>query len=676
MVAVLVCAISAAPASAIMVKLPTGGYANYDAIKGAKAPHAAQIFDLAFTNLDYSGGPVMPSNTNYVVEWQPSNYSGTAFQGTLGYAHDYVGGVAQFFQDLAAGSRSTSIVDAVSGQYNDTTGATSGYNAGYGGKLVDTDPLPANGCPANPGDICITDAQIQAELNSFLASQHVPADFTHEYFLLTPPDVASCFDSAGHSCSANADQSAQFCAYHSQTGQGYIYSNIPDLSGLSGCDPFATDGYSYDNGPGDGMISAISHEHNESITDPQPNNAWTDWGSSVGGEIGDKCNFDADQDPNTQFGSSFDNPYNQVINNDHYWLQREWSNQTKSCLDNFTPSGTTAAASFTQSPSGGNAVSFNAGASSSSPGGVAEYVWQFNDSTGGGQNTTLETTSPVFTHTFPARGTYLVALTVMNADGTSYGTAHFVTAGFTAPTAAFTPANGLEGAPMTFSGAGSTDPNAGGSLTYAWNFGDGSTATGASASHAFHAGLYNVQLTVTDSASGLTNSVSHGLAVLDEVPSASFSAPSGRAGTPLTFAGSGSDPDGTISSYSWSFGDGASASGAGARHAYGRAGTYTVTLRATDSSGQSASVSHSVRVNRAACVVPHLTGDPLAKARRTLQGAQCSMGKARAPRKPRRSPGKHKKWVLVVSGQKPAPGSVKSKGAAVALSLTWKSVHN
>ena len=75
--AMVVCGVSAAPASAIMVKLPTGGYANYDAITGAKAPRAARIFDAAFTNLDYSGGPVMHSNTNYVVEWNPSNYPGS-----------------------------------------------------------------------------------------------------------------------------------------------------------------------------------------------------------------------------------------------------------------------------------------------------------------------------------------------------------------------------------------------------------------------------------------------------------------------------------------------------------------------------------------------------------------------------------------------------------------------
>jgi PKD repeat protein len=295
---------------------------------------------------------------------------------------------------------------------------------------------------------------------------------------------------------------------------------------------------------------------------------------------------------------------------------------------------------------------------------------------GAGQNATMETSNPVFSHTFPAAGAYYVALTVMNADGTSYGTAHLINAGFSAPTAAFSGTGGVEGAPIAFSGAGSTDPNAGGALSYAWNFGDGSTASGATVSHAFHAGFYTVLLTVTDSASGLTNSVSHGVFILDEGPSASFNAPAGRAGTPLAFSGSGSDPDGSITSYSWNFGDGASASGASPRHAYAHAGTYTVILRVGDSGGQSASVSHTIIVTPMACVVPRIKGDGLAKARTLLASAHCSLGKFKTPGKPKRSPGRHKKWVLVVAGEKPGPGTVKANGAKVTITLTWKAVHS
>jgi PKD repeat protein len=674
-------ALSAAPASAVMVRLPSGRYANYDALSGAKAPKAARIFDAVFQNLDYSGGPIMPSNTNYIVEWLPSNYGAhTPFQTNGGtYTYDYLGGMQKFFVDMAADSGHTTNSDAVSTQYNDTTGAHSAYNFHYASTLVDTDPLPANGCPALPGDICITDAQIQAELNSYLAGQGVPGDMTHEYYLVTPPDIASCFDAAGSSCSGNADQNQAFCAYHSMTSHGYIYSNIPDLSGNGGCDSFAANGYSYDNGPADGMLSAVSHEHNESITDPEPNNAWTDWGSSVGGEIGDKCNNDGLSDPNLQFLGFFDQPYNETINGDPYLIQREWSNQTKGCLDSFTANGTTAAASFIQAAGSGNVVNFSAGASASNPGGVAEYVWQFNDgpASNNGQNTTVETTSPSISHTFPAAGTYNVALTVMNADGTSNGTAHAVMAGHLPPTAAFTGGGGgLEGVPITFNGTGSSDPNPGGSLSYAWNFGDGTGGTGAVISHPFHAGAYTVVLTVTDSASGLTSTVSHGVFVFDEGPSAAFSPPSGRALTPVSFTGSGADPDGSIVSYAWTFGDGASGSGAHVTHTYGAAGNYTVTLKVTDSAGQqSPAVTHVVTIGPVRCVVPKLKGDSLSRARSQLGAAHCAVGKVKSPKKPHRRAGKHKKWVLVVASTNPRAGSVKPRGTKVALNMTWKAVR-
>ena len=60
------------------------------------------------------------------------------------------------------------------------------------------------------------------------------------------------------------------------------------------------------------------------------------------------------------------------------------------------------------------------------------------------------------------------------------------------------PYAGTVGAPVAFSAAGSADPD--GSLVgYAWNFGDGSSGTGAAPTHAYAAaGTYAVILTVTD----------------------------------------------------------------------------------------------------------------------------------------------------------------------------------
>ncbi|HEX6573516.1 MAG TPA: DNA/RNA non-specific endonuclease, partial [Gemmatimonadaceae bacterium] len=57
----------------------------------------------------------------------------------------------------------------------------------------------------------------------------------------------------------------------------------------------------------------------------------------------------------------------------------------------------------------------------------------------------------------------------------------------------------LPGESINMSAAGSSDADAGQTLTYAWNFGDGSTGTGVNVSHAYDsAGTYNVQLIVTD----------------------------------------------------------------------------------------------------------------------------------------------------------------------------------
>jgi DNA/RNA endonuclease G (NUC1) len=60
------------------------------------------------------------------------------------------------------------------------------------------------------------------------------------------------------------------------------------------------------------------------------------------------------------------------------------------------------------------------------------------------------------------------------------------------------PYNSLENEPVAMTGAGSNDPD-GDALTHAWNFGDGTTGTGVTVSHAYRqAGTYTVRLTVTD----------------------------------------------------------------------------------------------------------------------------------------------------------------------------------
>src|SRR6202007_557125 len=70
------------------------------------------------------------------------------------------------------------------------------------------------------------------------------------------------------------------------------------------------------------------------------------------------------------------------------------------------------------------------------------------------------------------------------------------------------PYPGNVGQTITFNGAGSTAPSGPTITAYAWNFGDGSSGTGAMPTHAYaSAGTFTVSLTVTDTSGG-TNTAS------------------------------------------------------------------------------------------------------------------------------------------------------------------------
>jgi hypothetical protein len=64
----------------------------------------------------------------------------------------------------------------------------------------------------------------------------------------------------------------------------------------------------------------------------------------------------------------------------------------------------------------------------------------------------------------------------------------------------------------SFDAAGSYDPDGGDIVSYAWDFGDGSNATGATPNHTFAAGTHTVTLTVTDD-EGLTDTDSQDITV-------------------------------------------------------------------------------------------------------------------------------------------------------------------
>jgi PKD repeat protein len=161
------------------------------------------------------------------------------------------------------------------------------------------------------------------------------------------------------------------------------------------------------------------------------------------------------------------------------------------------------------------------------------------------------------------------------------------------PVASFT--STCSGLTCDFNGSGSSDSD--GTITsYAWNFGDGTTTTGATVSHTYAvAGTYSVTLAVTDSDATSVKSQSV-TPVVNAPPVASFT--SACSGLTCIFNGAGSsDSDGTITSHAWSFGDGASTSGTTASHTYTGGGTYTVILNVTDNAGAASTQRQDVTVS-------------------------------------------------------------------------------
>jgi PKD repeat protein len=258
------------------------------------------------------------------------------------------------------------------------------------------------------------------------------------------------------------------------------------------------------------------------------------------------------------------------------------------------PANVPPVARFT-STTAGLTASFNATTSSDSDGTIANYNWNYGDSstTGSGANPS---------HPYTTAGTYQVTLTVTDNNGATDTVTHPVTV--TAPPQNVPPVARFTSttADLTASFNATTSSDSDGTIAnYSWNYGDSSTTgTGASPSHPYAlAGTYQVTLTVTDN-NGASDTVTHPVTVTappqNVPPVARFT--STTADLTASFnATTSSDSDGSIANYSWNYGDSSTTgTGASPSHPYALAGTYQVTLTVTDNNGATDTVTHPVTV--------------------------------------------------------------------------------
>ena len=148
-------------------------------------------------------------------------------------------------------------------------------------------------------------------------------------------------------------------------------------------------------------------------------------------------------------------------------------------------------------------ILFDASQSFDPDGTVVAYQWYFGDGSYG--------VGPSFPHAYSQAGTYLV--TIAAQDDTGYWSS--LTLNVTISIPANDPPVARPGGPYTgepgvvvaFDGSASSDSD--GTVTnWAWDFGDGQTATGVLAFRAYQApGIYTVSLTVTDNLGGQSTAV-------------------------------------------------------------------------------------------------------------------------------------------------------------------------
>src|SRR2546426_1565195 len=213
----------------------------------------------------------------------------------------------------------------------------------------------------------------------------------------------------------------------------------------------------------------------------------------------------------------------------------------------------------------------------SASGGTPPYVYAWTLSDGG------ISTGPTVTHSFGSPGTYDATCTVTDVFlGIATATKSVVISPLPSVAASVDHDLAAPGTVLTFSAS----PSGGdGSFSYEWTFDDGSSGSGAPATHAYTAaGSYQATVTATDGNGGTDSSSPSGTISNIGVP-AGGSPTSGDATTVLTVPATASSGRGSPHSFSWAYGDGTTGTGSPASHSYSAGGIYSPAVTATDSLG-------------------------------------------------------------------------------------------
>ncbi|WP_319507323.1 PKD domain-containing protein [uncultured Methanolobus sp.] len=212
------------------------------------------------------------------------------------------------------------------------------------------------------------------------------------------------------------------------------------------------------------------------------------------------------------------------------------------------------------------------------------WLWDFGDG-----NTSTDQNP---THVYATGGTYNVSLNATNLAGSNVSTQLSYISAYEVPVSNFS-ANVTEGAaPLSVN---FTDLSTNMPTSWSWNFGDGNTSNETNPTHTYvSAGTYNVSLNATNLAgSDISTQTAYISVYITPVANFSADATSGTAPLSVSFTDLSNN---TPTSWLWDFGDGSNSTSQNTTHSYTTAGSYNVTLNATNIAGSNVSI-HTAYIN-------------------------------------------------------------------------------
>jgi len=241
--------------------------------------------------INYHGGPVLQGNPVpvYIIWYGNWNGTGSNTQATVTL-------IDTFLNNLG-----NTGYERINTTYGDNTGNVSG-NLTLAGQVFDTGSQGTR----------LRNNRISAAISAQLTSGALPTDPNAVYLFLTSSNV-----SEQGFCSS-------FCGFHThQTLNGadikwaFIGNSdrCPNGCEIQATGPNSTPG---SGGGADGMINVITHESEETTTDPDLN-AWFD---ANGQENADKCNFRFGPTQTAANGALF----NQTFGGHNWMMQMQWEN--------------------------------------------------------------------------------------------------------------------------------------------------------------------------------------------------------------------------------------------------------------------------------------------------------------------------------------------------------------